>query len=389
MKLRAYLFNWLLVAVLTGAIACGLYVFFGSSHAASGTQRGPALNLAEVLGGAHDSGFAHAVPGRRFGFPADYGPHPRYRSEWWYFTGNLKNAAGREFGYEFTLFRFALSAKPKARASDWAANQIYMAHLAVTDVTGKRFHFAQRLERGAAGLAGVHAVPFTAWLDNWSVRGTGHGFPWRLRAATKKMGLDLTLDPRRPVVLEGDAGFSRKSAAAGNASYYYSIPRLTIRGRLRLGATTYAVDGVSWLDREWGSGSLAADQSGWDWFALHLSDGYDLMFYRLRDKNGRTDAYSAGSLINPVGKIHRLGAGDITLTVQKHWRSPRGGVYPSQWRLSIPTDGVRLTIKPLVANQELAVSIRYWEGAVRFSGVHGGHSVSGDGYVELTGYASK
>ncbi|NIR32150.1 MAG: carotenoid 1,2-hydratase [Gammaproteobacteria bacterium] len=354
-----------------------------------GEAGGQPLELEEVLGGDESEGFARVLEARELVFPRDHGPHPDYRSEWWYFTGNLQTDAGRRFGYELTFFRFALRPGEAARESRWATRQVYMAHLALTDVEDKRFRFYERVVRGAAGLAGARASPFRVWAEDWFVEAPETAaFPWRLRAAVENIDLDLQLTGTKPAVLQGDQGLSRKSAAPGNASYYYSIPRLRTRGSITVGGKRFSVRGQSWMDREWGTSALARDQAGWDWFALQLDDGTDLMFYRLRRKDGAIDSFSAGSLVGPQGRKQPLAHEDVDIEVLDTWASPRGGAtYPSRWRLRVPTAGLALSIQPLLSDQELDASVRYWEGAVRVSGRHGEKPVRGYGYVELTGYA--
>ncbi len=349
----------------------------------------PAFTLGRLLHGEAAAGFARADHVRPFHFPTDHGPHPRYRSEWWYFTGNLHSPGGRRFGYQFTVFRFALAPQPPASPSPWATNQVYMAHFALTDVAGKRFHAFQRLARGAVGLAGARADPFRVWVGDWSVTGSPAGFPWHLHARDKGVALDLTLTPSAPLVLQGDRGLSRKSSAPGNASYYYSIPRLATRGQITLDGIHLQVQGASWLDREWSTSALGADQAGWDWFALQLSDGSELMFYRLRRKDGTIDPHSAGTLVSPDGRVTRLSHGDVTVRVLDTWRSPDGTVYPARWELRVEPVHLDLHIRPLLANQELNLAVRYWEGAVGVSGHRDGHAVSGHGYVELAGYGDR
>ncbi|MEJ2688147.1 MAG: lipocalin-like domain-containing protein [Gammaproteobacteria bacterium] len=298
----------------------------------------------------------------------------------------MHTAAGRRFGYELTVFRFALAPHPPRSPSPWATNQVYMAHFALTDVAGRQFHAFQRLARGAVGLAGARAAPFKVWVGSWSVAGSKAGFPWHLHARHKGVALDLTLTPSAPIVLQGDHGLSRKSSAPGNASYYYSIPRLATRGQIRLHGQRLTVQGDSWLDREWSTSALGPDQSGWDWFALQLSDGSDLMFYRLRRKDGTIDPHSAGTLVSPDGKVTHLTHQDVTVRVLGTWRSPDGTVYPARWELQVRSAHLKLRIHPLLADQEVNLAVRYWEGAVGVSGQRNGHSVNGQGYVELAGY---
>ena len=345
-------------------------------------------SAAVLLGGEDPGGFARATAPRAFRFPDDHGPHPEFRHEWWYFTGNLRGPGGRRFGYQLTFFRFALSPDPPARASRWAANQAYMAHFAVTDVQGNRFRHFERTGRGALGLAGATARPLRVGLDDWSAEGsTASTLPIRLRATEVEASVDLVLDTTRPIVLQGDRGLSRKSAAPGNASYYYSMTRLATRGSVRIDGVSFPVEGNSWLDREWGTSSLEKGQAGWDWFALQLSDGRDLMFYRLRRGDGVTDPFSAGTLVLPDGSVRPLSADDVRIETLGSWRSPESGArYPSRWRMLLPSEGLELEVVPRIADQELRTSVRYYEGAVGVRGTSRGEAVEGDGYVELTGY---
>ena len=345
-------------------------------------------SVTALLGGEDPGGFARATAPREFRFPADHGPHPEFRHEWWYFTGNLRAPEGRRFGYQLTFFRFALSPAPPDRRSRWATTQAYMAHFAVTDVQGNRFHHFERTGRGALGLAGATARPFRVWLDDWSAEGgESSTLPVRLRAAEGGASVDLVLDTARPIVAQGDRGLSRKSAAPGNASHYYSMTRLATRGTVRVDGVSFPVEGNSWLDREWGTSSLEKGQVGWDWFALQLSDGRDLMFYRLRRGDGGSDPFSAGTLVLPDGSYRPLSFDEVKIETLESWRSPEGGArYPSRWRLRLPSEGLELDVIPRTADQELRTTVRYWEGAVGVRGASRGEPVGGEGYVELTGY---
>jgi predicted secreted hydrolase len=346
------------------------------------------FNVAQALGGDANPKFARAETPRPFRFPQDHGPHPEFRNEWWYFTGNLSGADGRRYGYELSLFRIALSAEAQPRRSDWATNQAYMGHFAVTDANGKTFHFFERFARGAAGLAGARAEPFAVWLEDWRVAADSqHPGTWRITTRADNVAIDLRVTPAKPIVLQGDRGLSRKNAEPGNASYYYSIPRLATEGTITIDGKAARVRGSSWLDREWSTSALGPDQVGWDWFALQLDDGHELMFYQLRHRDGGADPFSAGVWIDAAGGTRRLAAQDVTIEVLDKWNSPRGGTYPSRWRLTVPSAQLSLEARPVLADQELDVSVRYWEGAVDVSGTRAGRNVAGVGYVELTGYA--
>jgi predicted secreted hydrolase len=347
--------------------------------------------LSELLRDDGNPGFPRALDAREFVFPADHGPHADYRNEWWYLTGNLDADGGKRFGYELTIFRFALSPDfSPAGASAWETNQVYIGHLALTDVDNESFHVAQRYSRGAAGLAGASAAPFRVWLDDWSLAAVeaDGSEAWRIVANGEGFGIDLTMTPEKPVVLNGENGLSRKSSEPGNASYYYSIPRLKTAGSITAGNIETSVVGTSWLDREWGSSALARNQQGWDWFALQLSDGSDLMFYVLRLADGTPDPKSSGTWVAPDGRASGLVLDEVEIEVTDYWTSDRGGRYPAAWNIRVPSRRLVLAVSPVLANQELATNVRYWEGAVDVSGSVGGEPIDGRGYVELTGYAS-
>lgn len=346
----------------------------------------PGSRLDTLLAPAQSPGFEMALTRRAFEFPRDHGPHPEFRHEWWYFTGHLDAANGERFGFELTFFRYALTPQlqPAPTASHWRSHQVYVAHFAVTDVSGRRFHSAERRDRDALQLAGARAQPLRVWLQDWTLDSAGT--EWQLSAGDATYALKLVLEPAVAPILNGEDGLSRKAPQPGAASYYYSIPRLTARGELKRAAQRLEVAGTAWLDREWGSGALARDQQGWDWFALQLDDGGALMFYALRKRSGARDPFSAGTWIGPNGVARRLTSSDVEIEVLDHWRSPRGGSYPSRWRLRLPALGLELELEPVLANQELDTTPRYWEGAVDARGHRGGRPTTGRGYVELTGY---
>ena len=354
----------------------------------------PSMSLAQALGG-DTTGFARADRPRVFTFPDDHGQHPAYRTEWWYYTGNLETKAGRHFGFQLTFFRTALrpeEALRDSRASAWSTRQVYMAHFALSDVASQQFHTFQRLSRAALELAGASAMPFRVWLEDWSGEGqTATALPMRLRAGQDDVWLDLTLTSDKPVVLQGDNGLSQKGRGEGNASYYYSLTRLQTSGVIRLGDEEFQVQGLSWMDREWSTSVLGDTLVGWDWFALQLSTGQELMFYQLRQAQGGSNVFSRGTLIEPDGTTQTLASDMVQIEVLETWRSPSpGAVYPAKWRLRIPSRDIDLTITPHMANQEMHTLIRYWEGAVRVQGSQHGqrqHPITGHGYVELTGYS--
>lgn len=238
------------------------------------------------------------------------------------------------------------------------------------------------------GLAGAKAVPFRVWLEDWSLTGTdGEFFPLHVQAQEGQLAIDLTLETAKPPVLQGDRGLIQKSAEPGNASYYYSYTRLPTQGTLHLEGETFSVSGTSWLDREWSTRALSPEQSGWDWFALQLDDGRELMFYRLRLKDGGVDPHSSGVLVATDGTTSRLGRDDLELEILDTWTSPHSGDrYPAHWRLQLPGEDLDLIVTPRVADQEMRVTVRYWEGAVAVKGQAAGKPIIGQGYLEMTRY---
>lgn len=344
--------------------------------------------LSELLRDDDEQGFRKAIEPHDFRFPTDHGAHPQFRNEWWYLTGNLDAGSGERFGYELTIFRFSLSPQtPSTAVSGWQTNQVFIGHLALTDVDAGNFHAAQRYSRGSVGLAGAKNDPVHVWLDDWSIGKPDEMPTWNVRARDEEFAIELGLVAEKPIVLNGDNGLSQKSAEVGNASYYYSIPRLGTEGTVTVGEREYEVSGLSWLDREWGSSALSRDQQGWDWFALQLSDGSDLMFYVLRGTDGEAGEFSSGTWISPAGDAEHLSRDDVDIEVTNVWENSAGDHYPAGWRIRLPRRDLSMKVKPVLANQELVTNVRYWEGAVDVEGEVDGRSIDGRGYVELTGYA--
>lgn len=438
--------DWTAVGLLVGILAVKAALLLGGDDpageaASRGGRAGPGddgiaatVSLAETMGGADTVGYARAMQPRPFAFPADHGPHPDYRTEWWYVTSNLEGPEGRRFGFQFTLFRSALAPPSPAGGgeevagapSPWRTRQMYLGHFTLTDVAGGAFVEFERFTRGAAGLAGAWAeggggspdpagrgsggAALRVWLDDWQLRGpvtvdpggAGPGpgasaptgddpaWPLRLTAADAGVALDVTLQPLKPVVLQGDRGLSRKGPEPGNASYYYSYTRLAAEGTVTLDGTAIPVSGLAWMDREWSTSALAEGQEGWDWFSLQLSDGSELMVYQIRRVDGAASPESEGVWVAPDGRTTRLAAGEYTLAATDRWASPVDGAeYPSGWRIEVPRLELDLTVEPVLRDQELNVTFRYWEGAVDVDGRRSGAPVTGRGYVELTGYAGE
>lgn len=359
-----------------------MLVFLGAGLAAAAAPDG-VLPFA-----GNNSGFEQALTPHEFRFPRDHGAHPAFAHEWWYVTGHLGAPTGERFGFELTMFRIALApAAPAAAAegSAWRARQMYVAHFALTDINRGQFHFQERFARAALGLSGADSEPLKVWVDDWSLGLADGG--WQIRAAAQGYALNVRMTTDLPPILNGDRGLSQKSGDPRDASYYYSMPRLAVHGELARDGKTLPVAGSAWVDREWGSGGLGADEAGWDWFALQLSDGSELMFYSLRRRDGRRDPHSAGTWVGPDGSARVLASGDVAINVQDYWPSPRGGRYPARWQVEVPSLGLAVNLRPVLPDQELDGRPRYWEGAVDVTGTQGARNLKGQGYVELVGYA--
>ncbi|HEY0781335.1 MAG TPA: lipocalin-like domain-containing protein [Thermoanaerobaculia bacterium] len=388
---------WLAAAVVSLALLAAAAVHF--ARPAPPRLPSAGLSVAATLGAADAAGYARALVPRPFVFPADHGTHPDFKSEWWYYTGNVAADDGRRFGFQLTFFRGAL-APPELpmpptppRASAWATRQAFLAHFALTDAAGRRFRAFERWEREALGLAGAQAEPFRVWVAGWQATAAGpldaSGTPpMHLEAQAGDAALDLTLQPGEAPLPQGERGLSRKGGEAGNASYYYSLTRMPAAGSLRVGAERIAVRGLAWMDREWSTSSLSPGLVGWDWLALQLADGRDLMLYRLRRSDGGSDPWSAGTLTDGHGGSRHLAAADFRLTPLGAWRSPRtGSRYPSGFRVEVPAERLDLAVRPLVEDQELDLSFRYYEGAVTVEANGRPGVLAGRGYLEMTGYA--
>lgn len=371
----------------------------GCHRAATITQNEPtSLSAVEALaGGGELEGHARALTPRPLIFPEDHGPHPDFKTEWWYFTGHLESPSSAAYGFQLTFFRSALAPAMPPRTSSWATRQLYMAHFALSDLGDQRFFAFERLSRGAAGLAGAQADPLRVWLEDWSLEGSpGASMPWRLHASAtatdgREVSLEVELTTTKPLVLHGDQGLSRKGNAPGQASFYYSFTRLAAQGSVDVAGQRSRVTGQAWLDREWSTSVLSENQVGWDWFSLQLDDGRELMFFQLRETAGGIDPLSHGTLVAVDGSSQTLRSSQVELEVLKTWTSPRGITYPAAWRASVdPEDAaapaLKLTIEPILDDQELGLSFIYWEGAVRIRGRQGEQGLSGKGYVELVGY---
>lgn len=337
--------------------------------------------------------FPPATPGYHFQFPHDHGAHPTYRTEWWYYTGHVQTIDGRRFGYELTFFRRAIPPDTvKTLPSQWSITQLYLGHFAVTDIGGQRFHFSEKVSRAGLGKAGASDTQLQVWIDDWHARGASDGTHTQTLAARDGgAALSLTLEPIKPVVIHGEDGISRKGMEPGQASHYYSLTRLATTGQLTIGQDSFDVTGTSWMDHEFGSADLEPDLVGWDWFSIQLADRSEVMLYALRRRDGSSDPVSSGTLVSPDGWTRSVHRADFTIEVTGSWTSPTSrAVYPNKWRITVPSLDLTLDVTPLLADQELRTSrstqVTYWEGAVAITGTKQGRPVTGQGYVELTGY---
>lgn len=348
-------------------------------------------NVVAAMSAPADEAYARATAPRTFSFPADHGPHPEYRTEWWYYTGNLTDATGGSHGYQLTFFRTALAPAMAERTSPLATNQIYMAHFALTDGVRQEHEAFDRYSRGAGGLAGAQGEPnFQVWLEDWSaVEVAPDVVQLRARADGEAgpVALDLTLRETRPPVFNGQQGLHQKGPEPGNASYYYSLVNLETSGVITSAGNTIPVTGLSWMDHEFGTSALSGSAVGWDWFSLQFDNGAVLMLYEIRTSDGAAPPAIEASLVWPDGRHQTVTQDEFTLEPMGEWRSPTTGIaYPSGWRIRIPVAGADLTVTPLIPDQEMNVSFVYWEGAVAATGTLDGAPVTARGYVELTGY---
>ena len=334
----------------------------------------------------NQKGWVVALPGYQIILPKDHFPHYQFRTEWWYFTGNVETADGRAFGYQLTFFRYGYRPPGTGQpvSSRFVINDVKFAHFAVTDVSAGKFHFDSRVSRGAYGEAGFADGKRLAWIDDWELDFSNN---FRLKAAAKDFAIELELTPEKPAVLQGEEGLRQKADGPGHASYYYSITRLNTSGTVKIGAENYQVEGRSWFDREWATNQLAPEQSGWNWFAIQLSDGSDMMLYQMRLRHGGIDSHSNGKWIAKDGVSADLAADEFQLSPQKYWVSPASKAnYPVAWKLTVPKINLDLEISPTLEDQELNLAVVYWEGSIRIKGRRAGKPVDGVGYMELTGY---
>jgi predicted secreted hydrolase len=352
---------------------------------------------AGALRGDDSTGFQSVTGPCRFSFPEDHGAHPGYRTEWWYYTGNLTAATGAQLGFQLTFFRRQLHPSDTRRewpepSSAWRTNQIYLAHAALTDLSRRRHVMAEKVSRAALGMAGAvaDAKGTRIFLNEWEtvITPTAH----TLRMTDENFELALTLAPTKGPIPHGEDGYSRKGAKPEEASCYYSFPRMAATGRVRLAENEYVVTGLGWMDHEFSTAPLAEGVTGWDWFSIQLDNQRELMIYLLRLETGGLHPASSGTLVGPAGQVEHLTQTDIQAQVTRRWTSPAtGAIYPLAWEISLPGHAMQLQLTAALDNQEMittgSTGVTYWEGSVTVNGQTGGVPVTGRGYMELTGYA--
>lgn len=344
--------------------------------------------------------FKRALPGKTFSFPQDHFSHPEFKTEWWYYSGHLQSQYPykKSYGYQLTFFRTGLKRETKGQKSKWSIQNLFFAHLAITDEYNKKLEYREKIHRGSLGEAG--ASPFTTsektfriWIEDWSVEGRG---PTKrnhfLKAGDRDFGIELMLAPEKNPVIHGQNGISQKAEGEGYASHYYSISRLKTEGKIFLRGKEFPAQGISWMDHEFGSSQLRDYQVGWDWFSIQLNNQFELMFYQIRHRDGKIDPYSSGTIIFPNGNYRSLSLKEFQIEVLEKWKSQKSGAtYPSKWSVRVPGHWIELALTPTVKDQELITTestrVTYWEGSVKVEGKYGNDPAKGMGYVELTGYA--
>jgi predicted secreted hydrolase len=329
------------------------------------------------------AGYRQAVPGYVFEFPRDHFEHSDFQTEWWYYTGNVATDAGHKYGFELVFFRVGMPGVPAKPETAWDVHDLYLAHLALTDIDAQKFHKFERLNRAGPRIAGASFAEGRVWNGNWQSVWDKTTSAQTISAVADGIRFTLRLTPRKPPVIHGENGVSAKSEEPGRASYYVSFTRLGVEGTLN-GAQ---VRGQAWMDHEWFTSLMAAGDQGWDWFSIQLENGADLMLFELRPKDGKARAFSSGTYIDAAGRATHLNGASFTLQPQETWTSPRThGKYPVRWRIEVPSLRISLECKAQMAAQELVSQAKfgpsYWEGAVRYEG-----SARGLGYLEMTGYA--
>lgn len=341
-----------------------------------------------------DNFYKKALPGYKFSFPRDHASHEEFKTEWWYYTGHLKSEDGDKYGYELTFFRSGVSPsqreQAKSRAQQNAHSNVYLAHFAISDIKNKKFYFYEKLTRSGLSLGTASKTVLHVYNDGWRVDEAGDAM--MLTADSEKNGIKLLLSSKKPPIIHGKNGVSQKADCIGCASHYYSLTRMDTRGLLFIDGKEKRVTGTSWMDHEFGSNQLTEEQTGWDWFSLQLSDNTELMLYIMRKKDGSLDKNSSGTIIGADGKTEHLSLSQFKITAKNKWSSPKSrGVYPMNWDVEVPSKQIKLQVNSDFEQQELvtkrSTDVTYWEGSSTITGTKMGKPITGEGYVEMTGYS--
>lgn len=330
-----------------------------------------------------------ATPGYQFEFPRDYFDHPDFQTEWWYYTGNLKSADGHRYGFELTFFREGVS-RDAAESAVWDVKDLWLVHLALSDLDGRHFYHSERTNRAGPGIAGASQSLGRIWNGNCQVQWDSAN--QRLQAIDSQFQLRLTLRPEKPPVIHGKNGVSQKAEGAGHASYYISLTRLAANGSLELDGQSFTLSGLVWMDHEFFTHQLAPDQIGWDWLSLQFDDNTELMLFHIRRRDGSVDPFSAGTYVDAQGKSTHIELNDFNLQPSSvTWTSPAThATYPVAWKLVVRKLGIELETHTPLDDQELTgregFLPNYWEGTITVAGVRGNSQLHGVGDLEMTGY---
>lgn len=349
--------------------------------------------FAQVDQGAGPDQFQPARPGWIFEFPRDHGSHPQFRTEWWYYTGNLRSQSGKSYGFELTFFRVGIAREGDETGNPWTLRDVGLAHFAISDLGKRKFRFYEKMNRISPFLAGAAEGSLDVFNEGWSAR-SGDDGSMRLRAMAEGDAIELRLRPVKAPAVHGVNGISVKAEGVGYASHYYSLTRLEAEGEIVVNGRRESCRGTAWMDHEFGSSSLRETQQGWDWFSVQFDNRTELMLYVIRRTDGSPDLTSSGSFILDDGNVIHLRHDQFRIRATGTWKSPRSGAtYPIGWIIEIPSLDLRATVKAQFPDQELVTAgstrVTYWEGAAAVSGSFAGTPVRGEGYVEMTGYDRK
>lgn len=378
---KKYLFTIILIL-----ITASIFIVLNNHEPAQ--LSGSRISFIDDQSKVEDNNFKKAIYKRDFKFPEDFGAHPEYLTEWWYYTGNLLTDDGRHFGYQLTFFRRAISDEFEvSSASDWASNQIYLAHFAVTDTLNEKHYVFDQISRGSAGIAGTSIDPlFSIWLKDWEINQLEDNV-FQMNAGNDDVEINFILTDLKGISFYGDDGLSQKGSEIGNASYYFSQTRMETTGSIRISDENFSVKGFSWMDHEFGTSTLGNDQIGWDWFSIQLDNNSEIMLFQIRQADGSISEFSSGTIIFMDGNTENLEINDFEIEVLDTWQTSDQITYPNKWEIYIEHINLKMETTPVMNDQEMSLFFRYWEGAVNINGTLNGEKISGYGYIELTGYA--